>query len=129
MSDEVVISLGVADIERAKQFFCEGLDFEIERSAGPFAAFKESRGAPVALYTGAPLAYDAGLVADSVGHRGVTLSYLVDTPARVDELMGQAERAGATIIEPPHTADWGGYIGYLTDPDGNLWKVVVRQSG
>jgi uncharacterized protein len=42
--------------------------------------------------------------------------------------MAQAERAGATIIEPPHTADWGGYIGYFTDPDGNLWKVVVRQS-
>jgi catechol 2,3-dioxygenase-like lactoylglutathione lyase family enzyme len=46
MSDEVVISLGVADIERAKQFFCEGLGFEIQRSAGPFAAFKESKGGP-----------------------------------------------------------------------------------
>jgi catechol-2,3-dioxygenase len=41
MGDKVVVSLGVEDIERAKQFFCEGLGFEIERADGPFAAFKE----------------------------------------------------------------------------------------
>jgi catechol-2,3-dioxygenase len=39
MGDEVVVSLGVEDIERAKQFFCEGLGFEVERVEGPFAAF------------------------------------------------------------------------------------------
>jgi catechol 2,3-dioxygenase-like lactoylglutathione lyase family enzyme len=39
VGDEVVVSLGVEDIERAKQFFCEGLGFEIERAEGPFAAF------------------------------------------------------------------------------------------
>jgi hypothetical protein len=64
MGDQVVVSLGV---ERAKQFFREGLGFEIERAQGPFAAFKESRGAPIALYSGAPLAYETALVADEGG--------------------------------------------------------------
>jgi uncharacterized protein len=129
MGDQVEISLGVGDIEQAKQFYCEGLGFELERAKGPFAAFKESSGGALSLYTDRPLAYDAALVADSGGHRGVTLTYLVDTPERVDELMAQVQRAGATILEPAHTAAWGGYIGYFTDPDGNLWKVVVRQTG
>jgi hypothetical protein len=44
MGEQVVVSLGVEDLERAKQFFCEGLGFELERAEGPFAAFKESRG-------------------------------------------------------------------------------------
>jgi catechol 2,3-dioxygenase-like lactoylglutathione lyase family enzyme len=30
MRDQVVVSLGVEDIERAKRFFCEGLGFEVE---------------------------------------------------------------------------------------------------
>jgi catechol 2,3-dioxygenase-like lactoylglutathione lyase family enzyme len=124
----VVISLGVGDIEQAKQFYCEGLGFELERAEGPFAAFKESNGG-LSLYTGDPLKYDARLVDDRGGYRGVSLAYLVDTPERVDELMAQVERAGATILEPAHRAVWGGYIGYFTDPDGNFWKVVVRQTG
>jgi uncharacterized glyoxalase superfamily protein PhnB len=56
------------------------------------------------------------------------MAYVVDTPERVEELMAQAERAGATILEPAHSADWGGYLGYFTDPDGNFWKIVVGQT-
>jgi uncharacterized protein len=129
MSDRVVVSLGVADIERAKRFFCEGLGFEIERADGPFAAFKQSRGGPIALYSGEPLAYEVDLTANQGGYRGVALSYMVDSPERVDELMAQAERAGAKIIKPPHAEAWGVYIGYFTDPDGNLWKISDRGSG
>jgi uncharacterized protein len=60
---------------------------------------------------------------------GVTLSCIVESAERVDELMAQAENAGAKVLEPAHTAAWGGYIGYFTDPFGKLWKVVVDVSG
>lgn len=101
MDNHVVISLGVGDIEHAKQFYCDGLGFELERAKEPFAAFKQSNSAPgLALYSGDPLNYDARLVEDRGGYRGVSLAYVVDTPERVDELMARAERAGATILEP-----------------------------
>jgi uncharacterized protein len=129
MDDQVVISLGVGDIEQAKQFYCEGLGFELERAEGPFAAFKESNGGGLAMYSAEPLRYDARLVDDRGGYRGVSFAYVVDTPERVDELMAQVERAGATILEPAQTAAWGAYVAYFTDPDGNFWKVVVRQTG
>lgn len=130
MSDEVVISLGVGDIEHAKQFYCDGLGFELERAEGPFAAFKESSGGPgLALYSGDPLKYDSRIVDNRGGYRGLSLAYVVDSPERVDELMAHVERAGATILEPAHTAVWGGYVGYFTDPDGNFWKIVVGQTG
>jgi catechol 2,3-dioxygenase-like lactoylglutathione lyase family enzyme len=130
MDNHVVISLGVGDIEHAKRFYCDGLGFELERAAGPFAAFKQPNGAPgLALYSGDPLDYDARVVEDRGGYRGVSLAYVVDAPERVDELMARAERAGATILEPAHSADWGGYLGYFIDPDGNFWKIVVGQTG
>jgi predicted lactoylglutathione lyase len=128
VGDEVVVSLGVEDIERAKQFFCEGLGFEIERAEGPFAAFKESHGGRLALYSGAPLAYEVDLVANEGGYRGVAFSCLVDSSERVDELTAQAERTGAKIIKPPFAAEWGVYMAYFKDPGGNLWKISDRGS-
>jgi catechol 2,3-dioxygenase-like lactoylglutathione lyase family enzyme len=126
--DQFVVSLGVEDIERAKQFFCDGLGFKLERTQGAFAAFKESHGGPLALYSGAPLAYEVELVAREGGYRGVAFSCLVDNSEHVDDLTAQAERAGAKIIKPPFAADWGVYMAYLKDPDGNLWKISDRGS-
>jgi uncharacterized protein len=129
MREQVVMSLGVEDLERAKHFYADGLGFEEDQDHGFFVSFKhDDRGPALGLYTGAPLEYDASLLTDGDGHRGVTLSRIVETAERVDELMAQAAAAGAKILEPAHTAAWGGYIGYFTDPDGNLWKVAVGQS-
>jgi catechol 2,3-dioxygenase-like lactoylglutathione lyase family enzyme len=129
MGEQVVVSLGVEDLERAKQFYADGLGFAQDQDHEFFVSFEHGDGGPaLALYTGDPLKYDASLVTDGGGHSGVTLTRIVDTAERVDELMAQAVSAGARILEPAHTAPWGGYIGYFTDPDGNLWKVVVGQS-
>jgi uncharacterized glyoxalase superfamily protein PhnB len=43
---------------------------------------------------------------------------------RVDAVMDQARKAGATITAPAHDAFWGGYTGCFQDPDGHLWEVA-----
>lgn len=127
MSPHVVTSLGVSDIDRAKQFYAEGLGWAIAQDHGRFVAFRIGDHGPpgLAVYTGDALTYDAGLAGE--GYRGVTLSLIVDTQERVDEVLVQAERTGGEILKPAHKADWGGYLGYFTDPDGNLWKAVKGQ--
>ena len=30
----------------------------------------------------------------------------------------------ATIEKPARNADWGGYSGYFSDPDGYLWEIA-----
>jgi uncharacterized glyoxalase superfamily protein PhnB len=42
----------------------------------------------------------------------------------VDEVMGQAKKAGAVIAKPAQDTFWGGYAGYFQDPDGHLWEVA-----
>jgi uncharacterized protein len=111
-----------------KQFFRDGLGFQIDRVSGFFAPFKDAYGSPAfAVYSGNAVAHDVGLVAGGDG-RHVAMSHVVEDAERVDELMAQAEAAGAHILEPAHAAAWGGYIGYFSDPDGSIWKVVVGQS-
>ena len=100
MSPHVVTSLGVSDIDRAKQFYAEGLGWAIAQDHGRFVAFRIGDHGPpgLALYTGDALAYDAGLAGE--GYRGVTLSLIVDTQERLDEVLVQAERTGGRSSSP-----------------------------
>ncbi len=120
------ITLGVRDLNRAKRFYSEGLGCPIEQDAGQFVSFNLGSGSSaLALYTWDALANDAGVAADGSGFRGVTLSYIVGSEARVDAVLAAAERAGGRIVKPAQHAPWGGYSGHFADPDGYLWKVAA----
>lgn len=120
-----VVTLGVSDLNRGKQFYGEGLGCSIEQDHPGFVSFNLGNGSSrLALYTWDALAADAGVTADGSGFRGVTLNYIVQSSERVDEVLAQAKRAGGTIAKPAQSAQWGGYFGYFSDPDGYLWKVV-----
>jgi uncharacterized protein len=30
------------------------------------------------------------------------------------------------VVKPAAAAQWGGYFGYFSDPDGYLWKVTTE---
>jgi uncharacterized protein len=49
---------------------------------------------------------------------------VVASRAEVDEIISQAEVAGAVLTERPHDRPWGIYSGYFRDPDGHLWEVL-----
>ncbi|MGH9332830.1 MAG: VOC family protein [Vicinamibacteria bacterium] len=102
----------------------EGLGCPIEQDQGGFVSFNLGGGSSVlALYTWDALAADAGVASDGSGFRGITLSYIVPSAERVDEVLAQAKRAGGTIARPAERAQWG-YSGYFADPDGYLWKIA-----
>jgi len=119
------ITLGVSDVNRAKQFYSEGLGCSIEKDYPGFVSFNLGDGSSaLALYTWDALANDAGVASDGSGFRGIMLNYIVPSTEQVDDVLAQAERAGGTIVKPAQQAQWGGYFGYFTDPDGYLWKVA-----
>ncbi|MGQ0549940.1 MAG: VOC family protein [Armatimonadota bacterium] len=119
------VTLGVRDLNRAKQFYSEGLGCPIGQDQGGFVSFNLGNGSSaLALYTWDALAADAGVASDGSGFRGITLSYIVPSAERVDEVLAQAKRAGGKIAKPAQRAQWGGYFGYFADPDGYLWKVA-----
>jgi len=58
------------------------------------------------------------------GWNGVTLAINVHTADSVDEVFRRAVDAGAKVIAEPVRRDWGGYSGYLSDPEGNRWEIA-----
>ncbi len=42
----------------------------------------------------------------------------------MNDVMEQANSAGAVITDPARDTFWGGYSGHFKDPDGHLWEIV-----
>lgn len=62
--------------------------------------------------------------ANSTGFRGFTLALTVSGPATVDNFVGAAVDAGATVLKPAAKSLWG-YGGVVQAPDGTIWKIAT----
>lgn len=125
-----VITLAVDDLERAVRFYRDGLGLPTEGIVGrefehgAVAFFPLEGGVRLAVWPRASLAHDSGLARTPASPTDLSLGHNVASPAEVDAVMAQAERAGARIVKPAKATFWGGYAGYFQDPDGHLWEVV-----
>lgn len=120
-----LITLGVADLGRARRFYTEGLGFAASSASVGDVVFMDAGGVVLALYPRALLAEDACLPdAGGGGFGGITLAHNVRSPEEVDAALAVAERAGARILKPGQKVFWGGYSGYFADPDGHPWEVA-----
>ena len=59
----------------------------------------------------------------------LVLTYAVRSEARVDEIIAEADKTGATILKPAATKQWGGYRRSCADPDGYLWDIGNSAQG
>jgi hypothetical protein len=117
-----LVTLGVADLAQARAFY-EALGWTTGAQPADGVVFFQAGGMIVALWSRALLAEDS-VVEDSGGWGGVTLAHNVRSPAEVDAVLAEAERAGATIGRPGASTFWGGYSGVFLDPDGHPWEVA-----
>ncbi len=117
-----LITLGVADLGRARRFY-EALGWTTRAAPADDVVFFQSGGLVVALWSRAALAEDSG-VDDGGGWGGITLAHNVRSPADVDAVLTEAEAAGATIARRGAPTFWGGYSGVFVDPDGHPWEVA-----
>src|SRR5262249_13965378 len=97
-----------------------GAEFE----HGAVAFFDLQAGLRLAVWRRTDIAHDAGIAMTAPSATEVTLGHNVNSEQEVDDVMRQAERAGAHIVKAAQRTFWGGYAGYFQDPDGHLWEVV-----
>jgi catechol 2,3-dioxygenase-like lactoylglutathione lyase family enzyme len=125
-----VLTLGVADLERSVAFYRDGLGLPTqgivgrEFEHGAVAFFDLSGGLKLAVWAQDDVAHDTGLPRAPVSPTSFTIGHNVVDRKEVDDVMGQARRAGAEIVKSPQDTFYGGYAGYFRDPNGHLWEVV-----
>ncbi|WP_017754374.1 VOC family protein [Calidifontibacillus oryziterrae] len=125
-----VITLGVDDLEKALEFYRDGLGLPTEGIVGKefehgaVAFFDLQEGLKLAIWKRESIAYEAKVTQAPASPTEFTIGHNVNSKEEVDKVLEQAEKAGATITDPAHETFWGGYSGHFQDPDGHLWEVV-----
>jgi uncharacterized protein len=119
-----IVTLGVADLERSRRFYRDGLGWPLSSASNAGIAFFRTAGVVLALYPRELLAADANLPDAGAGFAGITLAQNVASTELVDSALAQAVSAGGTLLKPAATAVWGGYSGYFADPDGYAWEIA-----
>ena len=117
-----LVTLGVADISRARAFY-EQLGWrgqEVEETV-----FFQAGSIGVVLWGRDQLADDSGAHGTSGdGFAGIALAHNVRSLAEVDAIVAAAGDAGATITRSPESTFYGGYAGCFADPDGHVWEIA-----
>lgn len=125
-----VLTLAVTDLERSLAFYRDGLKLPTDGIAGTefehgaVAFFRLNDHLMLALYPRASLAVEARVTPTNQVTGAVAIGHNVASKEEVDQVMAEAEAAGAVITDPARTRFWGGYGGHFTDPDGHLWEVA-----
>jgi uncharacterized protein len=131
-----VVTLAVADLERALAFYRDGLGLaspgiiatelhdEVSGADGAVAMFELDGGLLLSLYPRTDLARDAGTGPDAPSRTEFSLGHVVERREEVDAVLARARAAGARLTGGPRERPWGIYSGYFEDPDGHLWEVI-----
>ena len=121
------ITLGVADLAESRRFYREVFGWqETADSNENIAFFQAGNALLLALFGKAALAHDAQIPEQSSGFPRFTLAHNVGSEAEVDVLFAGFAAKNTNIIKAPQKVFWGGYSGYLADPDGFLWEIAFN---
>lgn len=119
-----LITLGVADLARAREFY-KTLGWK-PASEAEGVSFYQMNGLVLGLFGAADLAADQGRPDTPLGTGAMTLAQNFDTREDVDRAYEAALSAGATPLKAPEDVFWGGYSGYFADPDGHVWELAMN---
>ena len=119
-----MITLGVTDVAASTAFY-QKLGFKRSSASNDSVTFFHMKGTVLGLFGRDALAADAGVEPTQAnGFEGVALAHNLASRAEVDDAWAFAVECGATAVKKPHEVFWGGYSGYIADPDGHLWELA-----
>jgi catechol 2,3-dioxygenase-like lactoylglutathione lyase family enzyme len=119
-----IVTLGVRDLTASRAFYA-ALGWTPVDEEGEITFF-DLGGVRLALYPRQALADDAEVDASGTGFPGFTLAHNEPSPEAVDGAFAEAVSAGGRPVKAPQSVFWGGYSGYVADPDGFLWEIAFN---
>lgn len=120
-----VVTLVVADLDRARRFYLEGLGWPAALEAGgEVAMIQVGPKLILSLWAESAAHTELGPVTRG-GTLPFTLAHNVTSPAEVDAVLATAQAAGAVVHQAAQRT-WGGYSGYFSDLDGFRWEVAFN---
>ncbi len=120
-----LITLGVVDVDRSRAYY-RAIGWREHPRSVEGTTFFQMHGSVLALYGLNDLAADLGRPATALGTGAITLAQNFETEAEVDAAVDRAVAAGGREVKRPQLVNWGGYVGFVADPDGHVWEYAVN---
>lgn len=122
------ITLGVGDLEVGTDFYANGLGFVPSAFEGVHHEIGRARffmlgGIRLGLWPVSSMQSDTGL-AFTLGPAPAVHGLVFPSTVAVDAVFERATRFRGSAIADPRPNFWGGYSGYVADPDGHVWELV-----
>ncbi|MEM9078134.1 MAG: VOC family protein [Bacteroidota bacterium] len=121
-----IITLGVSDLEKSTRFYENQFGWVKSASSNEHISFFTLNGILFSLYEKNALAQDADVDAKASGFKGFTLAHNTRSENEVDSIIEGLRKKGVEIVKEPQKVHWGGYSGYVSDLDGNLWEIAFN---
>ena len=119
------ITLGVDDLDAMKKFYTQKFGWKTMLDNNGIVFFKLN-GIILSLFPNQELAEDCGVKNDGKGFKRFTLAICLHTEKEVDDLFAEFSVSGVHIVKAPQKVFWGGYSGYIEDPEHNLWEIACN---
>ncbi|MFC0672985.1 VOC family protein [Brachybacterium hainanense] len=119
-----LITLAVADVERSRRFYVEGLSWSPMFEDDEVVMLPVGEHLLLSLWSLEGFTAEVG-EAPAPGIAPIALAHNVATEAEVDIVLQQAAALGA-VVQPAQRREWGGYSGYFRDPDGFRWEIAMN---
>jgi uncharacterized protein len=124
-----MLTLGVRDLAVSRRFYVDSLGwvpaFDLP---GEVCFIKVGPGLLLGLWGRDALSAEAGGLYAGGEPAPISLAHMVPDAETVTSVLNEAVAAGATLIAPATTREWGGVTGYFADPDGYRWEVAYNPS-
>jgi predicted lactoylglutathione lyase len=120
------ITLAVADLDRTRRFYVDGLGWTPELDVQDVIMIRVAEKVVLSLWSREGFEAEVGPMREGPGIIPITLSHNLATTEEVDQVLVDARAAGAAEVGDGVQREWGGYSGYFSDPDGFRWEIAYN---
>lgn len=119
------ITFGVSDLELMKSWYREMFGWEPFKDSDGIVFFKLN-GFVFGLFPKGELAEDIGVTDNGSGFKNFSMAINLNSEEEVNNLFDHLNKKGVAIVKAPEKVYWGGYRGYITDPENNYWEIAYN---
>lgn len=117
-----LVTLGVADLARARRFYGEGFGWTPVFET-PEIVFYQMNGLVFSTFLKPALDEDMARTTRA-GPGAFALAHNVAGRDAVTALIDRLARHGGTVLRPADAPPHGGFRGYVADPDDHAWEIA-----
>ena len=119
------VTLGVTDLDVMKTWYKEVFGWKPFKDDQGICFFRLN-GFVLGLYPSNELAEDIGIGQDGAGFKRFALAINFRSEEEVDRVTDSLRSGGVRVVRTPERVFWGGYRGYIADPEDNYWELAYN---